>query len=116
MSAARLPADTMVSFCISRALRPLFLRDQRLPIGNRNLVVIRVNFTEGQKAVAITAVVHKGGLQRRLYASDFGQIDIAAQLLTASGFKVEFLHSLTTQNDNPSLLRMSRVDEHLVGH
>src|SRR5271155_2865350 len=44
----------------------LFLVDQRLPVGDRDLVVIRVDFAEGQEAVPIAAVVDEGGLQRRL--------------------------------------------------
>src|SRR5690242_10196078 len=52
--------------------------DQRLTIGNRDLIVVRMNFTEGEKAVAITAVLDEGRLKRRLDARDLRQIDIAA--------------------------------------
>ena len=41
---------------------PLFI-DQCLPIGNGNLVVIRVDFAEGKEAVAVAAIIDEGGLQ-----------------------------------------------------
>src|SRR5262249_40059331 len=109
-------ADTMVGLRLSRALGAFVLGNQRLAVGDRNLIIIGMNFTESQKTVAIAAVVHKGSLQRRLDAGDFGQIDVTAQLLTVRGLEVEFLHSLAAQNDYPGLLRMRRVDEHFVGH
>jgi hypothetical protein len=37
--------------------------DQRLAIGDRNLIIIRVDFAEGQKAVAVAAIFDEGGLQ-----------------------------------------------------
>ena len=52
--------------------------DQRLTVGDRNLVVIRMNFRESQKPVAIAAVVDEGRLQRRLDAHDLGEINVAA--------------------------------------
>ncbi len=50
----------------------LFGFDQRLPVGDRDLVVVGMDFRERQKAVAVAAVVDKGGLQRRLDAGDLG--------------------------------------------
>jgi len=37
--------------------------DQRLTIGNWNLVVIGMDFAEGQKAVTVAAIFDKGRLQ-----------------------------------------------------
>ena len=61
-------------FCVSfgRTLVAIFLRDQGLPISDRNLVVVRMNFRKCQEAVAVAAVVHKGRLQRRLNTCDLG--------------------------------------------
>ena len=62
------------------ALGALVLGDQRLPVGDRDLIVVGMDFAEGQKAVAIAAVVDEGGLQRRLDPRHLGQIDVAAKL------------------------------------
>ena len=61
---ARVPAPgAMVGLGLGRALRALVLGDQRLPVGDRNLIVVGMDFAEGKKAVAIAAVVDEGGLQ-----------------------------------------------------
>ena len=109
-------AGAALDLVLGVPMRPLFLFNQRLAIGDRDLVVIGVDFRERQKAVAIAAVVDEGGLERRLYPRDLGEIDIAAQLAAARGFEVEFLDPVAAQHDHPGLLRMGGVDEHLVGH
>lgn len=38
--------------------------DQRLPIRDRNLVVIGMDFAEGEEAVAVAAIFDEGGLER----------------------------------------------------
>ena len=53
-----------------------------------------MNFREGKKAVAIAAIVHKGRLQRRLNARDFGEIDVTAKLLAVGALEVEFLDAI----------------------
>jgi hypothetical protein len=52
--------------------------DQRLTIGDGDLVIIGMNFAEGEKAVAVAAIFDESGLQRRFYPRDLRQIDIAA--------------------------------------
>jgi hypothetical protein len=37
--------------------------DQCLPVGNRNLVIIRMDFAEGQKTVTVAAIFDEGRLQ-----------------------------------------------------
>src|SRR6266851_1499929 len=54
--------------------------DQRLAIGDRDLIIVRMDFAEGEKAVAVATVLDEGRLQRRLYPRDLGEIDVAAQL------------------------------------
>ena len=54
----------------------LFLK-QGLTIGDRDLIIVGVNFSEGEEAVAIAAVIHESRLQRRLNARHLGKIDIA---------------------------------------
>ncbi len=60
------------------ALRATLFVDQRLPVGDGNLIVIGMNFAEGEKAVAVAAVIDKSGLQRRLDARHLRQIDVAS--------------------------------------
>ena len=64
-------ARNAVDFIRGCALGGLFLGDQSLPIGNRDLVVVRMNFAKGEKTVAVAAVIDKSGLQRRLDARHF---------------------------------------------
>ncbi|CAL1691916.1 hypothetical protein MMB232_02071 [Brevundimonas subvibrioides] len=49
-------------------------------VGGRDLVVVGVDFVEGEEAVTIAAVLDEGGLQAGLYAGDLGEIDVAAKL------------------------------------
>ena len=98
------------------AMRALLLVDQRLPVGDRDLVVVGVDFAKGEEAVAIAAVVDERRLQRRLDARDLGEIDIAAKLPAVGQLEVEFLDPIAAQHDHPGFLRVGRVDEHFVGH
>jgi Holliday junction resolvase-like predicted endonuclease len=56
--------------------------------------------------VAIAAVVDESGLQRRLYASDFGEIDIPAQRSLTCGFEVKFLDAIPSQDHHPGFFRV----------
>ena len=90
--------------------------DQRLAIGDRNLIVIGVDFAEGQEAVAVAAVFDEGCLQRRLYASDLGEIDVAAQLLALGGLEIKFFDAIAADHNDPGLFRVGGIDQHFVGH
>jgi hypothetical protein len=90
--------------------------DQRLTIGDRDLVIIRVDFAEGQKTVAVAAVFDEGRLQRRLYPRDLGEVDIAAQLFALSGLEIKFLDAIAADHNDPGLFRVSGIDQHFVGH
>ena len=57
--AARPPLD--LSF--GSAVGPLFLFDQCLPIGDGDLIVVGMNFAEGQEPVAVATVLDERGLQ-----------------------------------------------------
>ena len=114
--AAAAAAGAAVDLVLGVAVRALFLGDQRLPVGDRDLIIVGMDFGERQEAVAVAAVVDEGGLQRRLYPRDLGEIDIAAQLPAVRGLEVEFLDPVAAQDHHPGLLRMGGVDEHLVGH
>ena len=49
----------MLGFGVGIALVALFLSDQRLPVGDRDLVIVGMNFRERQETVAVAAVVDK---------------------------------------------------------
>ena len=116
MVAASAPSRAAVSLCVGSALVALFLRDQRLPVGDRDLVVVGMDFRERQEAVTVAAVVDERRLQRRLYAGDFGEVDITAKLFAVGALEVEFLDAIAAKHDDPGLFRVGRVDQHFVGH
>ena len=90
--------------------------EQSLTVGDRDLIVIGMDFAEGEEPVAVSAVFHEGRLERRFDAGDLGEIDIPAQLLPVSGFEVEFFDLLTTHHHDPGFFRVGGIDEHLVCH
>jgi hypothetical protein len=90
--------------------------DQRLTVGDRDLVIVGMDFAEGQKTVAVAAIFDEGRLQRRLYARDLGEVDIAAQLFALGGLEIKFLDAIAADHDNPGLFRVGSIDQHLVGH
>ena len=98
------------------AMGALLLVDQRLPVGDRDLVVVGMDFAEGQEAVAVAAIVDEGGLERGFYPRDLGEVDVAAELAAAGELEIEFFDPVATEHDHPGLFRMGRVDEHLVRH
>src|ERR1700742_1420134 len=59
-------AGAVFGFFLGLARRAFVGFDQRLTVGDRNLVVVGVDFAESQEAVAIAAIFDEGGLQRRL--------------------------------------------------
>jgi hypothetical protein len=90
--------------------------DQRLTVGDRDLIVVRVDFAERQEAVAVAAIFDERRLQRRFYARDLGEINIAAQLLALGGLEIKFFDAIAADHNDPGLFRVGGVDQHLVGH
>src|SRR4029077_16247327 len=113
-TAAATSAGTTVGLGLGVAMGALLLVDQRLPVGDGDLVVGGRNFAEDEEAGAVAAVLDEGRLERGLHAGDLGEIDVTAKLLAVSRLEVEFLDSTSTYHDHPSLLGMGRVDEHFV--
>ena len=106
---------TRVRLGVSFSLRGGFFVDQRLPVGNRNLIVVGVNFVEGQEAVAIAAIFDEGRLQGRFDAGDLCQINIAAQQFSGGRLVVEFFYPAIAKHHDPGLFRVGGIDKHLVG-
>jgi hypothetical protein len=109
-------AVTIFVFFLCLAVGAFVRLDQGLTVGDRNLVVVGMNFAEGEEAVAVAAILDKGRLQRRLYPRDLGEINIAAQLLALGGFKIKFFDAIAADHDDPGLFRVGGIDQHLVGH
>ena len=95
--AMRLRAAAVLAGCVIVAFRrgrfvvvngglrvALFFALERLPLGHRQLVVVGMDFVEGEKTVAVAAVIHESSLQRRLDPRYLGEIDIAAELFLRS--------------------------------
>jgi hypothetical protein len=95
----------------------LFLfAQQRFAIGDGDLVVIGMDFAEGEEAVAVAAILDEGRLQRRFYARDLGKVDVAAQLFALGGLEIKFFDTIATNHNDPGLFRVGGVDQHFVGH
>jgi hypothetical protein len=90
--------------------------DQRLTVGDRDLVIVGMDFAEGQEAVPVAAILDEGGLQRRLYARNLGEINVAAQLFALGGLEIKLFDAIATDHDDPGLFRVGGIDQHLVGH
>jgi hypothetical protein len=90
--------------------------DQRLPVGDRDLVVVGMDFAEGEEAVAVAAIFDEGGLERGFDPGDLGEVDIAAQLLALRGLEIKLFDAIAADHDDPGLFRVGGIDQHLVGH
>jgi hypothetical protein len=113
---AAAPCGTAVRFLFCLAVLAFLFVEQRLPVGDRNLVVVRVDFREGEEAVPVAAVFDERGLERGLYAGDFGEVDVAAKLAAIGGLKVKLFDPIAAHDHHPGFLRVGAVDKHLVGH
>ncbi|WP_424632116.1 hypothetical protein [Bradyrhizobium sp. SYSU BS000235] len=100
----------------SFAMRAFVGLDESLTVCNRDLIVVRMNFAEGEEAVTITSVFDKRGLQRWFYPRDLGKIDVAAELFALGGLEIKFFDAVAAHHDHPGLFRMGGIDQHFVGH
>ena len=110
------PAGAVLALLFGLAVGAFVGLDQGLPIGDRDLVVVGMDFAEGEEAVTVAAVFDEGRLQRRFYARDLGEVDIAAQLLALGGLEIKFFDAIAADHDNPGLFRVGSIDQHFVGH
>ncbi|MNT01823.1 hypothetical protein D3C72_1363070 [compost metagenome] len=93
-----------------------FRLQESLTVGKRDLVIIRMDFRESEKAVTVSTVIDEGRLKGGLNASDLGKIDIAADLFFVLRFEIEFFDPVPTDNDYACLLFVGGVDKHFVCH
>jgi len=109
-------AGAILGLFFGLAMGALVRLDQRLAIGDRYLIIVGMDFAEGEEAVAVTAIFDEGGLQRRLYARDLGEVDIAAQLFALRGLEIKFFDAIAADHNDPGLFRVGGIDQHFVGH
>ena len=75
-----------------------------------------MNFIEGQKAMAVAAVIHESRLQRGFDPHHLGQINVAFKLSFGGCFKIEINQPLAIDNDDAGFFRMRRVNQHTRRH
>ena len=109
----RTAAAAVLFFFLGAGIGALFL-DQRLPVGHRDLVIIRVDFGKGQEAMAVSAIVHEGRLQRGFDPRHLGQVDVPGQLALVYGLEIEFFDLVSVDHDHPGFLGVGGVDKHLL--
>ena len=89
-------AAASLGFVLVLAVGARLFLEQRLTVGDRDLVIVGVDFREGEEAVPVPAVINERGLERWLHARHFRQIDVAAERLLACGFEIEFFDPITS--------------------
>jgi hypothetical protein len=92
------------------------LGEERHPVGDRNLIVIGMNFAEGEEAVAVAAELHERRLERGLHASYLGEIDVALELLLRRRLEIELVETGSVEDDHPCFLGMGGIHQHALNH
>jgi hypothetical protein len=92
------------------------LGDQPFTVGDGDLIVVGVNFAEGEEPMAVPTVIDEGGLQRRFDADDFGEVDVAFDLFLCRCLYIKFLKARSIQNHHPSFLGVCGIDQHSFDH
>jgi hypothetical protein len=83
------------------------LGEQRHAVGDGDLIIIGVDFREGQKALPVAAILYERSLKRRLHARDFRELDFSFERPLGGGLEIKFLDLLAVQYDNPGLFRVA---------
>ena len=94
----------------------LLFCEQRFPVGNRNLVVVGMDFAKRQKSVTISAILDKRSLQRGFDLHYLREIEISLKLLLRRCFEIKFFESCSVRHDHAGFFRMAGVDQHSFDH
>ena len=94
----------------------LLLFQQGETVGDRDLVIVGVDFGEGQKAMAVAAVIHEGCLQRGFNPGYLGEVDVTFEGFAIDAFEIEFFNAVAAGHHNAGFLALAGVDEHFVAH
>ncbi|OTP73509.1 hypothetical protein PAMC26577_17710 [Caballeronia sordidicola] len=76
------------------------------------LEVLAGNFLERQETMAVFAVVHKTGFERRLDAGDDSLVDVAFALFAPGGFNVDVDEFLPIDDSDAQFFLLRRVKQH----
>ena len=90
--------------------------DQRLPVGGGDLVIIGMDFREGEEALAVAAIFHERRLQRRFNAGYLGKIDVALERPPRSSLEIKFFDFGPVENHHAGFFRVAGVDKHALFH
>ena len=93
-----------------------FRAQQRLTIGDRDLVVVGMDFAEGEETVPVSAIFDEGCLKGRFDAGYAGEVDVSFELLLVLGFEIKFFDTVTANDNDAGFLRVGGVYQHFVGH
>ena len=86
--------------------------DACLADGHAFSEVLARDFLEGQKAVAVFAVIHKAGFERGLDAGHDGFVNVAFALLAAFDFDFVVEEFLSVDDGQAALFSLRGVDQH----
>jgi hypothetical protein len=75
-----------------------------------------MDFAEREEAMPVAAVFNECSLQRRFYAGDLGEVDVALQRAAGGRFVVEFFDTVATHHGDSRLFRVGGINEHFAGH
>jgi hypothetical protein len=70
------------------------------------------DFFERQETMAVFAVIHKAGFQRRLNAGDHGLVDVALALLAPFDFNFVVEEFLSIDDGQAAFFSLRGVDQH----
>ena len=93
-----------------------FFGEQCIAIRLGNLVVVRVNFAEGEETVPVASEIDECRLKRGLYARYLGEVDVALDLLLVGRFEIELFNAVALEYRHPRLFRVARIHKHARCH
>ena len=119
LAAARTPARCgflLRRFLVGRVRFGGFFGEQSVAVGLGDLIIVGMNFRERQKPVAVSAIVHKGRLERRLDPRYLGEVDISRELPFVKRLEVKFVNLGSVHHHNTRLFGVRGIDQHFSCH
>ena len=104
--------DIVMMIIMMFGMRFTLFAEQRVAILLGDLIIIGMDFRKSEEAVTVAAIFDERRLQRRFNPGDFGEVNIAFQLLPVGSFEIKFLDTVSVDDCDPGLLGMARVDQH----
>ena len=110
-----LSGGTILGFLLGAGLLGLH-GDQPLPVGDRDLVIVGMDFAKGEETVAAAAILDESRLEGGLHPHHFGEIDVALQLPLGRRLDVVVFEAVTVQHHNAGFFRVGGIQQHALGH